>query len=99
MPILDHLGPVSHYMASCNGNCLTFNTANAKWFKIDAAGLYPNGTWASAELIASMSGHPIMVMLSLMLILDGLSATTVIPAELESGEYVRHDPHTTPSFA
>lgn len=71
----DHLGPVSHYMASCNGNCLTFNTANAKWFKIDAAGLYPNGTWASAELIA-----------------NGLSATTVIPAELESGEYLlRHE--------
>jgi hypothetical protein len=71
----DHLGPVDHYMASCNGNCLTFDATNAEWFKLDAAGLYPNGTWASTELIK-----------------NGLSASTVIPAELESGEYlIRHE--------
>ena len=51
---LDHLGPVSHYMASCGGSCLTFDASNAEWFKLDAAGLYPNGTWASTELIKSM---------------------------------------------
>lgn len=83
----DHLGPVSHYMASCNGDCLTFDATNAKWFKLDAAGLYPNGTWASTELIKSkleqFDFRP-----SITMIADGLSASTVIPADLEAGEYV-----------
>jgi len=48
----DHLGPVSVYMASCNGECSSFNTANAKWFKIDEKG-YTNKVWASQNLIAN----------------------------------------------
>jgi len=47
----DHLGPVSTYMASCNGDCTTFNASSAKWFKLDAGG-YDNGQWASAKLMA-----------------------------------------------
>jgi hypothetical protein len=47
----EHLGPVSTYMASCNGNCVTFNATSAKWFKLDAGG-YDNGQWAAAKLIA-----------------------------------------------
>ncbi|KAF9501911.1 hypothetical protein BDN71DRAFT_499033 [Pleurotus eryngii] len=50
----DHLGPVSTYMASCNGDCTNFDTSGARWFKIDAAG-YDNGQWASAKLIADGS--------------------------------------------
>ncbi|KAJ3540235.1 hypothetical protein NM688_g6256 [Phlebia brevispora] len=69
----DHLGPVSHYMASCDGDCLTFDATNAKWFKLDAAGLYSNGTRSNV-------------------VTNGLSASTVIPAELTSGEYlIRHE--------
>ena len=79
-------------MASCNGDCLTFDATNAKWFKLDAAGLYPNGTWASTELIKSklvqFEFRP-----SITTITDGLSANTVIPADLESGEYVSTSIH------
>lgn len=46
----DHLGPVSHYMASCNGDCKQFDTSDAQWFKVDEAG-YDNGVWASTTLI------------------------------------------------
>ncbi|OBZ67998.1 Polysaccharide monooxygenase Cel61a [Grifola frondosa] len=48
----DHLGPVSVYMASCNGDCTNFDVSGAKWFKIDAAG-YTNKVWASTNLIAN----------------------------------------------
>ncbi|KAI0358477.1 hypothetical protein OH77DRAFT_1397441 [Trametes cingulata] len=46
----DHQGPVSTYMAACNGDCSTLSAPNAKWFKIDAAG-YSNGKWAATQLI------------------------------------------------
>ncbi|KAI0823671.1 glycosyl hydrolase family 61-domain-containing protein [Trametes gibbosa] len=46
----DHLGPVSTYMAACNGDCESFDVTQAKWFKLDAAG-YSGGKWASAQLI------------------------------------------------
>ncbi|KAI0645728.1 glycosyl hydrolase family 61-domain-containing protein [Trametes meyenii] len=46
----DHQGPVTTYMASCNGNCENFATSNAKWFKIDQAG-YSDGKWAATKLI------------------------------------------------
>lgn len=48
----DHLGPVLTLMASCNGDCSTFNPTDGKWFKIDEGG-YTNGKWASEQLIAS----------------------------------------------
>lgn len=44
------MGPVTTYMASCNGDCASFDASNAKWFKIDAAG-YSNGKWAATKLI------------------------------------------------
>ncbi|TFY73556.1 hypothetical protein EWM64_g10456 [Hericium alpestre] len=47
----DHLGPVSTYMTSCNGDCTSFDASNARWFKLDAEG-YDNGQFASAKLIA-----------------------------------------------
>lgn len=50
----DHLGPVTTFMASCNGDCSTFEASNGQWFKIDQGG-YTNGQWASAKLIASTS--------------------------------------------
>ncbi|THH00499.1 hypothetical protein EW026_g2044 [Hermanssonia centrifuga] len=46
----DHLGPVDHYMASCEGSCTQFDATNAKWFKLDEDG-YDNGVWASTKLI------------------------------------------------
>lgn len=52
--VLDHLGPVSTYMTSCNGDCTKFsNPSGAKWFKIDAAGYDSSEKqWASDKLIA-----------------------------------------------
>nr|VWO97201.1 Homeobox domain-containing protein [Ganoderma boninense] len=46
----DHMGPVSTYMTSCNGDCTKFDASNAKWFKVDASG-YTNGKWAATQLI------------------------------------------------
>ncbi|CAL1707592.1 unnamed protein product [Somion occarium] len=72
----DHLGPVSTYMASCNGDCTKFNPSGAKWFKIDAAGYDSSSKqWASAKLVA-----------------DGASWTSTIPSSLAAGDYLlRHE--------
>lgn len=91
----DHLGPVSTYMASCNGGCKNFNTKDAKWFKIDAAG-YDSGKkqWASQVLINSKSpsiqSYRVVNLSSHYEcgIADGNSWTSTIPASLTSGEYV-----------
>ena len=48
----DHLGPVSTYMTSCDGDCESFDASSAQWFKVDASG-YSDGEWASAQLIAN----------------------------------------------
>lgn len=48
----DHKGPVTTFMASCNGNCSSFTATDGKWFKIDQGG-YTGGQWASDKLIAS----------------------------------------------
>lgn len=47
----DHKGPVTTFMASCNGDCSSFTASTGKWFKIDQGG-YTNGQWASDKLIA-----------------------------------------------
>ncbi|EIN12107.1 hypothetical protein PUNSTDRAFT_154790 [Punctularia strigosozonata HHB-11173 SS5] len=72
----DHLGPVSSYMASCNGDCANFNVKGAQWFKIDASGYdQSTSTWASAELIANNN-----------------SWTSTVPKQLASGHYlIRHE--------
>jgi len=48
----DHKGPVTTFMASCNGDCSSFTASDGKWFKIDQGG-YTNGQWASDKLIAN----------------------------------------------
>jgi len=73
----DHHGPVTTYMASCGGDCTSFDDAgNAEFFKIDQAGyIGPGQYWASDELIA-----------------NNFSWTVTIPNTLEDGEYlVRHE--------
>lgn len=40
------------YIASCNGDCTTFNSLDAKWVKIDQAGRVNNsidGDWVQAD--------------------------------------------------
>ncbi|EAU91503.2 hypothetical protein CC1G_01992 [Coprinopsis cinerea okayama7 len=74
----DHQGPVSTYMASCEGDCATFSANSARWFKLDAAGYFPEDRqWAADKLRA-----------------DGTSWTSVIPANLAPGEYlIRNEQH------
>lgn len=84
---VDHLGPVSTYMTSCNGDCTQFDVTGAQWFKVDASG-YDNGVWASAQLISSQSNGHIHDTLKLKHLLDNDSWTSTIPADLAPGQYV-----------
>ncbi|KAF8650452.1 hypothetical protein AX16_005254 [Volvariella volvacea WC 439] len=68
----DHQGPVSTYMASCNGDCTNFDAYTARWFKLDADGYDPQSrTWGAARLIA-----------------DGSRWVSTIPGDLAPGEYL-----------
>ena len=86
----DHKGPVTTFMASCNGDCSSFTASNGKWFKIDQGG-YTNGQWASDKLIASTSDCFRCFESCINLLFrdaDGNKWTTNIPAGLASGQYV-----------
>lgn len=84
--MVDHLGPVSTYMASCKGKCADVNldSTTLSWFKIDEKAFDPsgsgslgtgNGRWGSEDLIA-----------------NGDKWTSTVPAELTAGEYLmRHE--------
>ncbi|GLB37643.1 putative glycosyl hydrolase family 61 [Lyophyllum shimeji] len=68
----DHQGPVSTYMASCNGDCTTFLASNARWFKLDAAGYDPSTRqWAADQLRANDN-----------------SWVSTIPAGIAPGQYL-----------
>ncbi|KAF8070660.1 glycosyl hydrolase family 61-domain-containing protein [Lyophyllum atratum] len=68
----DHQGPVSTYMASCNGDCATFSANNARWFKLDAEGYEPSTReWAADKLRANNN-----------------SWVSTIPAGLTPGPYL-----------
>lgn len=91
--VLDHQGPVSTYMASCNGDCTTFTTDNARWFKLDATG-YENGQWGAAKLI---SGECVIwarrttscgLKALAWVFSAGQKWVSTIPVELASGQYV-----------
>jgi hypothetical protein len=45
-------GPIINYMAKCDGNCASFNPANAKWFKVSQDGRKSDGSWVQADLMA-----------------------------------------------
>ncbi|CUS09842.1 unnamed protein product [Tuber aestivum] len=48
-----HRGPTMTYLAKCPGtDCTTADPTTLDWFKIDHAGLNPDGTWASDTMIA-----------------------------------------------
>jgi len=48
-----HKGPTMTYLAACSGDCSDVSDPTTlDWFKIDEAGLYSDGTWASDKLIA-----------------------------------------------
>ncbi|KAF5380590.1 hypothetical protein D9615_004610 [Tricholomella constricta] len=68
----DHQGPVSTYMASCNGDCTTFSANSARWFKLDAEGYDPaTRQWAADKLRANDN-----------------SWVSTIPAGLAPGQYL-----------
>jgi len=48
-----HKGPTMTYLAACSGDCSDVSDPTTlEWFKINEAGLYSDGTWASDKLIA-----------------------------------------------
>lgn len=73
-----HKGPVTDYLAPCNGDCSTVDKTTLKFFKIWEAGLIVPGSdqvWASDVLIANNNSH-----------------TVKIPSNLAPGNYVlRHE--------
>ncbi|KAJ3563644.1 hypothetical protein NP233_g8808 [Leucocoprinus birnbaumii] len=71
-------GPVTVYMAKCNGSCTSSNSNSLKWFKISETGLKSGtvgaGKWGLGDVMAT------------------LSYTATIPASLAAGEYlIRHE--------
>ncbi|TFK23662.1 glycoside hydrolase [Coprinopsis marcescibilis] len=68
----DHQGPVSTYMAACDGDCSTFSANNAQWFKLDDGGYFPDERLWAADKLRN----------------DDNSWTSTIPANLASGDYV-----------
>jgi len=52
-----HKGPVTDYLAACNGDCTTVDKTSLQWFKIDGVGLVDGSTvpakFASDQLMAS----------------------------------------------
>lgn len=73
-----HKGPITDYLANCNGPCETVDKTTLKWFKIDEGGLVSGnnpGTWATDAMIANNN-----------------TWTVTIPKDLQSGNYVlRHE--------
>lgn len=86
---VDHQGPVSTYMASCNGDCTKFPASSAKWFKLDAGGYDPTSRqWAADKLRASEHILHIFGPSSDQILLkDDNSWVSTIPAELAPGQY------------
>lgn len=70
-------GPMLTYMTSCGSTpCNEFNTADAKWFKIQEIGRKPDGNheWAQVD------------------VMKGASAAITLPNNLASGHYImRHE--------
>lgn len=73
-----HKGPITDYLANCNGPCESVDKTTLKWFKIDQGGHISGsnpGTWATDSLIANNN-----------------TWTVTIPRDLKSGNYVlRHE--------
>ncbi|EIW75818.1 glycoside hydrolase family 61 protein [Coniophora puteana RWD-64-598 SS2] len=56
-----NVGPIMAYLAKCDGECSSYNSSNAEWFKISELGLKPgNTTWYQADI---MAGEPANVTL------------------------------------
>ncbi|KAF8335913.1 glycosyl hydrolase family 61-domain-containing protein [Cantharellus anzutake] len=72
----NHKGPITNYLASCEGDCTTFNATDGKWFKVNESG-YDNSTgkWATEKLIESNQSY-----------------TFTLPKNIPAGQYLlRHE--------
>ncbi|KAJ6483630.1 glycoside hydrolase family 61 protein [Mycena vitilis] len=75
-----NIGPMLTYMTSCGStDCTTFNSSNAKWFKIAQVGRIPgdsDGTWFQDRLFEQ----------------DGVPANVTLPSNIAPGAYlIRHE--------
>ncbi|RYP89863.1 hypothetical protein DL770_004015 [Monosporascus sp. CRB-9-2] len=77
-----HKGPVIDYLADCGGDCSTVDKTTLKWFKIKELGQLELG--AGAGQVGKWADD--------LLIENGLTWTTTIPASIKPGNYVlRHE--------
>ncbi|CAZ84655.1 unnamed protein product [Tuber melanosporum] len=57
-----HRGPTMTYLAKCPGtDCTTADPTTLDWFKIDHAGLNPDGTWISDTIIADNNTRTVTI--------------------------------------
>ncbi|KAF8242537.1 glycoside hydrolase, partial [Wilcoxina mikolae CBS 423.85] len=68
----NHKGPIMTYMANCNGDCKNADPTKLDFFKIDEAGLYPSGEWATMDFIHNKN----------------TTWTVTIPSDIVAGNYL-----------
>ncbi|KAK7005670.1 glycosyl hydrolase family 61-domain-containing protein [Favolaschia claudopus] len=70
-------GPMLTYMASCGAtDCTTFNSSNAKWFKIAQDGRDSQGNWLQNRIFLQ----------------DNIAANVTLPSNIAPGAYIiRHE--------
>ncbi|RYP70631.1 hypothetical protein DL771_005344 [Monosporascus sp. 5C6A] len=77
-----HKGPVIDYLADCGGDCSTVDKTTLKWFKIKELG----------QLELGAGGGQVGKWADDLLLENGLTWTTTIPASIKPGNYVlRHE--------
>lgn len=68
------------YIASCNGDCSKFSSLDAKWVKIDEAGLVTGDTVAGTGWVQEATFHA------------GKSYSMKLPTDIAPGNYLmRHE--------
>lgn len=81
-------------MTSCHGDCSTFSTVGARWFKLDASGYFPEEkAWGADKLRESKINVwkiNILGVDGLLFTPDGNSWVSTIPSDLQAGQYVSH---------
>ncbi|KAG9186386.1 lytic cellulose monooxygenase (C1-hydroxylating) [Alternaria panax] len=79
-----HVGPVTTYLAECQGSCAGVNKEDLQWVKIDELGWLNSTGWDEIDLGGTWAAN--------MLIANGFSWVVRIPEVLAEGNYVlRHE--------
>ncbi|KAK0469255.1 glycoside hydrolase family 61 protein [Desarmillaria tabescens] len=94
-PWVHAMGPIADYIASCNGDCSSFDASTAGWSLLDKMGIDYSQTISDGlrttmtnkpEKYYPTSGSGLWAMAKL--VQQGSWWETTIPAELEAGQYI-----------